>query len=350
MGLIATDVLEAARRLKGHAIETPLLRSPALDERVGWPVLIKAETLQRVGAFKFRGAYNRLSQIALSGRKAGVVAFSSGNHAQGVALAARLLGMPAVIVMPSDSPSVKVDATRAYGAEIRFYDRLNEDRAEIARAIAVERGAILVPSFDDLDVMAGQGTAGLELARQAGDLGVELSRVAAPIGGGGLIAGCAVALKAAIPAIEIYGVEPELYDDTRQSLAAGRRISIRPGVRTLCDALESPSPGVLTFPVIAKLVSAVATVSDDEVIEAIRYACNVLKLVVEPGGAVALAALLAGKLPGEGPVGIILSGGNIEPELLARVMNGLPGETMRKDMQANIPATPPGNVPCLSKP
>jgi threonine dehydratase len=174
--------------------------------------------------------------------------------------------------------------------------------------------------------------------------------VAVPVGGGGLIAGCAIALKDAIPAVEIHGVEPEAYDDTRRSLAAGRRISVDPRVRTLCDALETPSPGVLTFPVIAELVSAVATVSDAEVVEAIRYACNVLKLVVEPGGAVALAALLAGKLSGEGPVGIVLSGGNIEPDLLAGAMFGLPGETMRKDMPPNIAATPPGNAPCLSKP
>jgi threonine dehydratase len=344
------DIRAAAARIKDVAVETPVLRSPALDERVGAPVLIKAETLQRVGAFKFRGAYNRLSQIPEAGRTAGVVAFSSGNHAQGVALAARLLDMPAVIVMPSDAPAVKAEATRAYGAEIRFYDRLTEDRGAIAQAIAADRGAVLVPSFDDADIIAGQGTVGLELARQARELGVELSRVAAPIGGGGLIAGCAIALKDALPAVEIHGVEPEVYDDTRQSLAAGRRIAIRPGVRTLCDALESPSPGVLTFPVIAEHVSTVATVSDTEVMAAVRYACETLKLVVEPGGAVALAALLAGKLPGDGPAGIILSGGNIEPELLARVMNSPPGETMRKDMRANMPATPPGNTPCLSKP
>jgi threonine dehydratase len=323
MSVTAEDVRAAARRLAGVALETPLIRSPALDERVGAPVMIKAETLQRVGAFKFRGAYNRLSQLPPEARKAGVVAFSSGNHAQGVALAAQILGIPAAIVMPSDAPPVKVEATRGYGAEIILYDRLTEDRARIAREIAAERGAVLVPSFDDTHVIAGQGTAGLELARQARAMGLEPTRVVVPIGGGGLIAGCALALKAEIPAVEIHGVEPEVYDDTRRSLAAGRRVSVNPGVRTLCDALESPAPGELTFPIIAEHVTGVATVTDEEVESAMRYAFSTLKLVVEPGGVVGLAALLSGKIPGAGPVAIILSGGNVEPALFARVITAV---------------------------
>jgi threonine dehydratase len=323
MSVTAEDVRAAARRLAGVALETPLIRSPALDERVGAPVMIKAETLQRVGAFKFRGAYNRLSQLPPEARKAGVVAFSSGNHAQGVALAAQILGIPAAIVMPRDAPPVKVEATRGYGAEIILYDRLTEDRARIAREIAAERGAVLVPSFDDTHVIAGQGTAGLELARQARAMGLEPTRVVVPIGGGGLIAGCALALKAEIPAVEIHGVEPEVYDDTRRSLAAGRRVSVNPGVRTLCDALESPAPGELTFPIIAEHVTGVATVTDEEVESAMRYAFSTLKLVVEPGGVVGLAALLSGKIPGAGPVAIILSGGNVEPALFARVITAV---------------------------
>jgi threonine dehydratase len=323
MSVTAEDVRAAARRLAGVELETPLIRSPALDERVGAPVMIKAETLQRVGAFKFRGAYNRLSQLPPEAREAGVVAFSSGNHAQGVALAAQILGIPAAIVMPRDAPPVKVEATRGYGAEIILYDRLTEDRARIAREIAAERGAVLVPSFDDTHVIAGQGTAGLELARQARAMGLEPTRVVVPIGGGGLIAGCALALKAEIPAVEIHGVEPEVYDDTRRSLAAGRRVSINPGVRTLCDALESPAPGELTFPIIAEHVTGVATVTDEEVESAMRYAFSTLKLVVEPGGVVGLAALLSGKIPGAGPVAIILSGGNVEPALFARVITAV---------------------------
>jgi threonine dehydratase len=322
MSVTAKDVLEAAERLKGQAVETPLIRSPALDERAGCPVLIKAETLQRVGAFKFRGAYNRLSQLSDEERKAGVVAFSSGNHAQGVALAAQMLGMPAVIVMPADAPAVKLEATRGYGAELRLYDRMREDRAAIAGAIATDRGAVLVPSFDDPHIIAGQGTVGLELARQARAAGVDLARAAAPISGGGLISGCALALEAESPGTRLYGVEPEPYDDMRRSLAAGRIVAVNPGVRTLCDALESPAPGEITFPIMARTLSGVVTVNDAEVAEAMRYAFNVLKLVVEPGGAAALAALLAGRLQGDGPIGIVLSGGNVDPELFAQVIGG----------------------------
>lgn len=317
------DVEAAAAKLAGVAVETPLLTSPALDERLGARVLIKAETLQRVGAFKFRGAFNRLVQLPPGARARGVVAFSSGNHAQGVALAARLLEIPAVIVMPADAPQVKVEATRAYGAEIRFYDRLTESREQITAAIAAERGAIVVPSFDDPHIIAGQGTVGLELMAQAEAYGLRPDLVMAPVGGGGLLAGTSLAVKAISPHTDIVGVEPDLFDDTRRSLTAGQRVAIRPTGRSLCDALESPAPGELTFPILHHNLKAVVTVTDAEVAEAMRYAFSVLKLVVEPGGVVGLAALLAGKVDAaDRTVGLVLSGGNVDPALFSRVLNG----------------------------
>ena len=321
MSVTLGDIEAAAGRLAGHAVVTPLIESPALNERLGGRVLLKAETLQRVGAFKFRGAYNRLSQLTPAERAAGVVAFSSGNHAQGVALAARLLGIPALIVMPSDAPRVKVEATAGYGAEIRLYDRLTESREAIAAEIAQDRGAVIVPAFDDPDIIAGQGTVGLEIVRQAGDTRLDL--MLCPVGGGGLVGGASEAVKALSPQTEVWGVEPELFDDTRRSLEAGERQVLTPTVRSLCDALESPAPGVLTFPLIQKNLTGVLTVSDAQVAEAMRFAFATLKLVVEPGGSVGLAALLAGKLPlGGRTAAVILSGGNVDPDLFARVLKG----------------------------
>ncbi len=321
MTVTLSDIEDAARAIAGHAVVTPLLESPALNEVLGGRVLIKAETLQRVGAFKFRGAYNRLSRLTADQRTRGVVAFSSGNHAQGVALAARLLHMPALIVMPADAPRVKAAATAAYGAEIRFYDRSRESREAIAAAIAAERGAIVVPAFDDPLIIAGQGTVGLEIADQAGAMGAVLDLVIGPVGGGGLMAGCATALAARAPGAEILGVEPEGFDDTRRSLEAGTRRGAPPAPRSLCDALESPMPGEITFPPLQAHLSGVLTVSDAEVAAAMRHAFATLKLVVEPGGAVALAALLAGKIALEGrAAAIILSGGNVDPALFARVL------------------------------
>jgi threonine dehydratase len=318
------DIQAAAARLKGHAAETALIESPALNERLGARVLIKPETLQRVGAFKFRGAYNRIVQLTAEERNRGVVAFSSGNHAQGVALAARLLGCPSVIVMPADAPAVKVEATRGYGAEIVLYDRQTEDRVAIARKIAAERGAIVVPAFDDLDIIAGQGTVGLELVTQARALGAELDVAIAPIGGGGLMAGCATAIKALSPQTMMIGVEPAGFDDTLRSLQSGARETIKSTTRSLCDALESPAPGELTFPILLKTVADIAVVTDAEVAQAMRYAFSTLKLVVEPGGSVGLAALLAGKIPAaEGKtVGLVLSGANVDPDLFAQVIRG----------------------------
>jgi threonine dehydratase len=324
MSVTLGDIEAAAARLNGLAVETPLIESPALNERLGLRVLIKPETLQRVGAFKFRGAYNRLVQLSNDEKRRGVVAFSSGNHAQGVALAAKLLGVPALIVMPADSPKVKVEATEGYGAQIRFYDRLTESREAIAAEIAAERGSVVVPSFDDPHIIAGQGTVGLELVRQAQALGVELGVVTAPISGGGLLSGIATAVKALSPATAIVGVEPAGFDDTLQSLQKGERVTVRPQHRSLCDALESPAPGELTFPILQKTVADVATVTDAEVAEAMRYAFSTLKLVVEPGGSAGLAALLAGKAKtfGKATVGLVLSGGNVDPDLFARVIRG----------------------------
>ena len=324
MSVTFADIEAAAGRLKGHALETPLIESPALNERVGLRVLIKPETLQRVGAFKFRGAFNRLVQLSAGERARGVVAFSSGNHAQGVALAAKLLGLPAMIVMPADAPTVKVEATRGYGAEIRFYDRLTDSREAIAAEIARERGSVVVPAFDDPHIIAGQGTVGLEMVRQAEAMGASLDVVSAPISGGGLIAGIATAVKALSPRTAIVGVEPEGFDDTLKSLQTGERVVMKPETRSLCDALESPFPGEITFAIMRATVADVATVTDAEVAEAMRFAFSVLKLVVEPGGAASLAALLAGKIDMfEGStLGVVLSGGNVDPEQYARVLRG----------------------------
>ena len=253
-----------------------------------------------------------------------MVAFSSGNHAQGVALAARMLGMPALIVMPADAPMVKVEATRRYGAEVRFYDRATDDREALAAAAAAERHAVVVPAFDDPLIIAGQGTVGLEIARQARASDTPLDLLLGPIGGGGLMAGVGLAMAALSPTTALYGVEPAGFDDTRRSIEAGERRPAPPGPRSLCDALESPMPGVLTFPILRAHLAGVFTVTDAEVADAMRYAFGTLKLVVEPGGVVALAALLSGKVELEGrTAAIILSGGNVDGDLFARVLAGV---------------------------
>ncbi len=324
MSVTFADIEAAAIRIAPEAVKTPLVENPALNERLGCRVLIKLETLQRVGAFKFRGAYNRLVQLTPQERKAGVVAFSSGNHAQGVALAARLLGMPALIVMPADAPALKIAATRGYGAAVKLYDRLRESREQIAADAAAERGAILVPAFDDPHIIAGQGTAGIELVRQAEALGAHIDLFLGQVSGGGLMAGISEAIKTLSPDTEIWGVEPAAFDDFAQSLAAGTRIAIKPTGRSLCDALETPQPGELTFPMLQRNLSGAVSVTDAEVAEALRYAFTTLKLVVEPGGSVGLAALLAGKLrPKAGStVGLVFSGGNVDPELYVQILRG----------------------------
>ena len=303
----------AAERLAGHAVETPLLESSNLNARTGGRVLIKPETLQRTGSFKFRGAFNKISQLPRDA-KGGVVAFSSGNHAQGVAAAAQIRGLPAVIVMPTDAPAIKIANTRGYGAEVILYDRYRDDRELVAGRLAAERGAVLVRPYDDPDIIAGQGTIGLEIARQSQAHGTRPEIVLAPCGGGGMIAGCATALTALLPGVKVYAVEPQGFDDTARSLAAHRRVGNEKGATTICDALMAGMPGELTFAINGKLLAGGLAVSDQEVQAAMAYAFRALKLVIEPGGAVALAALLAGKIDVRGrTVAIVCSGGNVDP-------------------------------------
>lgn len=315
------DIDAAAQVLAPYAVRTPLLSSPALDERVGARVLLKPEMLQRTGSFKFRGAFNKISSIPMSEREGGVVAFSSGNHAQGVAAAARLLNMQATIVMPADAPLSKRERTKGYGAEVVLYDRDREDREAIARAIAAKRGATLVPPYDDPKIIAGQGTIGLEIANDSTTLGIAPDIVVAPASGGGLIAGIATAIKARFPQTSLMSAEPEGFDDHARSLRAGKREPHRAEGRTICDALMASIPGELTFAINQRLLSQGVTASDDEVAVAVSFVFRELKLVVEPGGAVGLAALLAGRIKARGKtVVIVLSGGNVDADLFARLI------------------------------
>ncbi|MDJ1130426.1 pyridoxal-phosphate dependent enzyme [Streptomyces iconiensis] len=314
--LTLDDVRAAAARIKGVAHHTPVVRSRTLDEAVGAEVFLKCENLQRMGAFKFRGAYNSLVQLSREQLDRGVVAYSSGNHAQAVALAARELGSRAVIVMPEDAPAAKRAATEGYGAEVVAYDRYTEDRVEIGEKIARERGLALIPPYDYLPTMAGQGTAALELLEEVGDLGA----MVVPVGGGGLMAGCATAATALRPGIRMIGVEPEAGDDTARSLAAGHRVTI-PVPHSLADGQGAVTPGELTFAVNRRLMDSVVLVSDDELRAAMRFAFERLKMLVEPSGATGLAALLTGRvenLPDR--VGVIISGGNIGLERFLEVM------------------------------
>ncbi|RZJ97179.1 MAG: threonine/serine dehydratase [Brevundimonas sp.] len=314
-----SGVLDAARQIEGVAVRTPLIESPALNERVGGRVLLKAETMQVAGAFKFRGAYNRISRLTEEERARGVVAFSSGNHAQGVAAAAKMMGTHAVIVMPADSPAIKVQGVRSFGGEVRLYDRWKESREGIGAALAAERGSVLVPPFDDPFVIEGQGTTALELLDQAGDAAID--QLLCPCSGGGLMAGINLVLEARSPGTEAWGVEPEGFDDTVRSLAAGERIGHPEGKPSICDALQTPIPGVLTFPINQRALKGALTITDAEAAEAVRYAFRTLKLVVEPGGAAGLAALLAGKVEAEGrTTAVILSGGNIDPSLFSAII------------------------------
>jgi threonine dehydratase len=317
----AADIAAAQKVLRGVAVRTPLVNAPVLDERVGARVYLKLETLQRTGSFKFRGAYNKIASIPPDKRAAGVVAYSSGNHAQGVAAAARLLGMRATIVMPSDAPRAKRERTAALGAEIVPYDRDKEDRAAIGEAIAKERGATLVPPYDDPLIIAGQGTIGAEIVEDLAALGLTPEIVLVGISGGGLAAGTALGIKAGAPAAQIYAVEPQGFDDTLRSFKSGRRETNARLSGTICDALMSATPGELTFPITRALIGQGVTVSDAEVAAAVRYAFAELKLVVEPGGAVSLAALLAGKLDLAGKVvAAILSGANVDAEVFAKLI------------------------------
>jgi threonine dehydratase len=321
LAVTAADITAASQAIKLFAVRTQLLTSPALDERTGARVFLKPEMLQRTGSFKFRGAYNKISSIPAGSRGAGVVAFSSGNHAQGVAAAAQLFGMPAVIVMPIDSPRTKQERTRGYGAEVVLYDRDREDREAIARGICEKRGATLVPPYDDPKVIAGQGTLGREIADDMIALGAAPDIVAVPASGGGLTAGVAVGIKARFPDCTVMTAEPEGFDDHARSFASGHREPHPAAGRTICDALMSPLPGELTFSINRQLVAAGAVASDAEVGEAMKFAFREFKLVVEPGGAVALAALLAGRLNARGKtVAIVMSGGNVDADLFAKLV------------------------------
>jgi threonine dehydratase len=315
------DVRAAHARLENIARRTPVLTSRTLDERTGLTVLLKAENLQRTGSFKIRGAYNRISTLSREALERGVAAYSSGNHAQAVALAARLVGTKAIILMPADAPPEKLEATQGYGGEVLAYDRYRDDREAMGHELASGRGLTLVKPFDDPAVMAGQGTAALELVEDAGPPDVFL----VPVGGGGLVAGSATAAKGLRPATQVFGVEPEAGDDHRRSLEAGRRVMLPEIPRTIADGLQSPTPGAMTFEINRRLLDGVLTVSDREIVEAMLFAFERLKVVLEPSGAVALAAVMSGKMDAGGVrVGVILSGGNVSPVRFAELTGSLP--------------------------
>ena len=315
------DIERAARRIEGFAVRTPVIESPKLNAITGGRVLIKAECLQRTGSFKFRGAWNMISKLDAKKAKGGVVAYSSGNHAQGVAAAAQIKGLPALIVMPADTPLIKQENTRSYGAEVVTYDRATESREAIAARYVKERHAVLVPPFEHADIIAGQGTAGLELAEEASARGVALDEVLVCCSGGGLTAGVALAMEALQPQARVHSVEPAGFDDYARSLSSGviEKNSRLSG--SICDALMSPSPGEMTFAINSRLLDEGLAVTDAEAAAAVRFAFEVLKLVLEPGGAVALAAVLSGKIETQGKaIGVIASGGNCDPDLYARIL------------------------------
>ncbi|MFN4143812.1 threonine/serine dehydratase [Aestuariivirga sp.] len=316
-----SDIEKAARRLERFAVRTPVIESPKLNAMTGGRILIKAECLQRTGSFKFRGAWNRISQLDAAAAPGGVVAYSSGNHAQGVAAAAEIRGLPALIVMPADTPRIKQDNARSYGAEVITYDRATQSREEIAQRYVKERGAVLVPPFDDPDIIAGQGTAGLELAEEAASRGVHLDDVLVCCSGGGLTAGVALAVEAKSPGTKVHTVEPEGFEDYARSLASGRIERNEKATGSICDALMAVSPGEMTFAINKRLLGEGLAVSDAEAAEAVRFAFEVLKLVAEPGGAVALAAVLTRRIATrDRAVGVILSGGNCDAGLYARIL------------------------------
>jgi len=306
-----SDLAAAARRLRGVAVRTPLAPAASLSREMGRPVFVKAEVLQRTGSFKFRGAYNRIAALTDEERARGVVAFSSGNHAQGVAAAAAQFGCSAAIVMPSDAPIGKIAGTRSFGAEVVFYDREHESRETIAAELAETRGAVLIPSFDDSHVIAGQATVGLEIAEDVAARGLVLDAVVTPVGGGGLASGIALALEVAVPAARLYGAEPEGFDDAARSFTAGRIVGNTRKSGSVQDALLTPELSELTFGILKSRISGMGQVPDGAAEAAVRYAAREFKLVAEPGGAAGLAAVLAGIVPeGAGAVAIVLSGGN----------------------------------------
>jgi threo-3-hydroxy-L-aspartate ammonia-lyase len=317
MSLTLEDVRSAARRLGGRIHRTPVISCQSFDDASGHDVFFKCENLQRAGAFKIRGALNKLLALTSPERERGVVAFSSGNHAQGVALAARLVGTTAIICMPTDAPALKLEATRNYGAEVIFYDRMTEDREQVAHEIAARTGRVLVPPYDDFAIMAGQGTAALELLEDVPSLDALL----APVGGGGLMAGCSTVARALFPGMQVFGVETDSANDTFLSLRRGERVTIPPPP-TIADGIRLTTPGRLTFPILKANLTDVLLVSDAEVRAAVRFLALRARVVTEPTGAVPAAAVLAGRLPlARGArVGVILSGGNIDPEVLVEIL------------------------------
>ncbi|WP_051987897.1 threonine/serine dehydratase [Bosea sp. UNC402CLCol] len=313
------DVAAAALRISGHVVKTPLIANDELDRILSAKVLLKAETLQTTGSFKFRGALNRVLRMTPAERKGGIVAWSSGNHALAISAVAARNGIKATILMPSDAPRTKIEGAERFGGTVRLYDRATEVRETIGAEIAAATGAVIIPPYDDPDIMAGQGTVALELAEQARERGVSLEMLAVSCSGGGLAAGCAIAMNGASPDTRVFCVEPAGFDDTARSLASGRRESNAPGARSLCDALQVATPGELTFPVNQALLAGAVAVTDDEVRRAMRLAHDLLKLVVEPGGVAPLAAALAGKLDVAGKtVALVLSGGNVDHDTFAR--------------------------------
>jgi len=322
-----TEIEQAAERIREVLVRTPLLESERLNRRLGGRLLVKAEGLQRTGSFKARGAWNCLSLLSSEERARGVVAFSSGNHGQAVAWAGQKLGIGTVVVaMPADAPAAKIERTRGWGAEVVLYDRATEDREALGKRLSVERCLVLVPPYDDRRVIAGAGTLGLEVAQQAAALGVEPDALLVCCAGGGLTAGCALAWDARLPSAKVFGVEPEGFDDTARSLAAGRRLGNAPGAWSICDAVLAPMPGALTFSINAPRLGGVVVVSDDDALAAMRTAFEEFGLVAEPGGAVALAAVISGRHAIEGrTVAVVLTGANVDPAVYARaVLDGRP--------------------------
>lgn len=321
MTVSVDDVRVAAERLRGHAVRTPLLENPRLNEQTGARILIKPECLQKTGSFKFRGAYNTLSGMDPAVRSRGVLAYSSGNHAQGVALAARMFDVSATIIMPEDAPEMKKRNTAEYGAEVVLYDRYNDSREDIGDRLQAERDLTLVKPYDRESIIAGQGTVGLEIAEQCAEKGVRPDVAVCPAGGGGLITGTSLALRDAFGEIAIHPVEPAGFDDWSRSLAAGERQGNRPEARSICDAIVTPMPGELTFPIGKATLAKGLSVTDSEVLAAMKVAFTELKLVVEPGGCVALAALLSGKLDIQAKTVVcVLSGGNVDPDVFQRAL------------------------------
>ncbi|WP_417518943.1 threonine ammonia-lyase [Minwuia sp.] len=321
MAVTPDDIRDAARRLSGHAVRTPLLESPRLNAQAGGRLLVKAECLQKTGSFKFRGAYNTLSSMDPDVRARGILTYSSGNHAQGVALAARMFGVPATIIMPSDAPDLKKRNTAEYGAELVLYDRFGESREALGERLIDERGLTLVKPYDQPSVIAGQGTAGIEIIEQCGETDASPDLLACPAGGGGLVTGVSLVMKEAFPDIAIHPAEPAGFDDWGRSLAAGARQSVDPDARSICDAILTPTPGEIPFAIGQRTLSSGVSVTDDEALAAMKTAFLELKLVAEPGGAVALAAFLSGKLPLEGRTAVaVVSGGNVDPAVFRQAL------------------------------